>query len=226
MVQAGLLLLTRLSERQDVVVPRRRENRPRGITLEQLHSERVAVDRAPFPNLSRPFEHAGDVCFGPLVELFSPDVPNRARAHLEEFQGERTVRAGLDGAWEATSWLAERVMLGGHTGMPVRVGGAQLHPATVHWDGGWIRVRGDGPIDAVATKRHLDVTVSSPGPASVTIGVAGLDPTAVGAYRWELPGLRVDVSAGTPPAGAPVVVDEGVEIEYPPTTLGLDVSVG
>jgi hypothetical protein len=186
----------------------------------------VGRDAAPFPNLSQPFEHAGDVCFGPLVELFSPDVPNRARAHLEEFRGERTVRAGLDGAWEATSWLGERVMLGGHTGIPVRVGGAQLHPVTVHWDGGWIRVRGDGPIEAVATRRHLDVTVSPPGPASVTIGVAGLDPAAVGADRWELPGLRVDVSAGAPPAGAPAVVEEGVEIEYPPTTLGLDVSVG
>jgi hypothetical protein len=184
----------------------------------------VGRERAPFPDLSRPFEHAGDVCFGPLVELFAGGVPRDLRPQLRGFRRPRLVRAGLAGSWAATSWLDQRVMLGGHTGTPLRVGGDQLHPAAVHWDRGWIRVRGPSRIDAVASKGRLDITVSPPGPATVTIGVTGLDPAVVGTERWELPGLRVDVRAGAPPSSAPVTTAEGVVVEYPPTTLRLAVS--
>ena len=184
----------------------------------------VGREIAPFPDLAGEFDHAGDVCFGPLVDLFAVDVPDSARGHLERFRGERMVRAGPAGTWGATSWLGERVMLGGHTGAAVRVGGAQLHPATVHWDQGWVRVRGGGQIDAVATPRRLELTCGAPGPATVTIGVPGLDPAAVAAGRWELPGLQVDVTAGAAPIAAAHAVPEGVEVAYPPTNVRLDVA--
>ena len=186
----------------------------------------VGRERAPFPDITKEFEHAGDVCFGPLVDLFAVDVPAPARTHLEQFQGERSVRAGLRGTWESTSWLGEQVMVGGHTGAALRVGGAQIHPATIHWAQGSVRVRGSGLINAVATAHRLEVTVEPPGPATVTISVPGLDFAAVGAAAWDLPGLRVDVTSGAAPVEAAHAVDEGVELSYPPTKLRLDIVPG
>jgi hypothetical protein len=184
----------------------------------------VGEAHAPFPDLTQHFDHAGDVCFGPLVDLFANDVPSPVRRALISFGKERTVHAGVPDTWQATSWLGKDVMLGGWTGVPVRVGGQQIHPATVHWDGGWIRVLGDGRIDATAHKGRLDITIAPPGPARVTIGVPGLAPTAIAADHWVLPGLTVEVRSGAPPSGAPTSVEEGVELVYPATTLRLDVA--
>jgi len=186
----------------------------------------VGQDLAPFPELVQPIGHAGDVCFGPLVDLFSPDVPRAALRSLRAFRGERTVRAGLEGTWEATSWLASDVMLGGHTGAPVRVGGQQIHPATAHWANGWIRILGDSRIDAVASKGRLALTIADPGPATVTIGVPGLDPALVTPSDWQLPGLRVAVSGDSVPVGAPTGVDDGVELAHGPGSLTLEVVAG
>jgi len=186
----------------------------------------VGADRAPFPDISQPFEHAGDACFGPLAELLAADVPGSARRHLERFRKERVVRAGVEGRWESTSWLSEDVMLGGHTGETVRIGGAQVHPGTIHWADGWARVLGSGgaPINAVAEKRVLDITIEPPGPAVITIGAPGLDPAAVHDTEWELPGLRVAVTCDLSPSVAPHAVEDGVELEYPPTRLVLEVA--
>jgi hypothetical protein len=183
----------------------------------------IGRGRAPFPSLSGPVEHAGDVCFGPLVDLFAGAVPTDVHRTLDEFQGPRRVRVGVDGSWVSTSWLGQDVMVGGHTGPAVRVGGQQIHPATVHWQGGWIKVRGNGRIDAVARKQRLDVSIATPGPATVTIGVPGLDAAVIGDKGWELPGLDVKVAADKSPLGAPRVTAEGVELDYPPTELRLDV---
>jgi hypothetical protein len=184
----------------------------------------VGRDRAPFPDLGAPFEHPGDVCFGPLVELFPTDVPDKARPHFDEFQKERLVRVGVRGARESTSWLSKRVMLGGHSGPAVRVGGQQIHPATVHWESGWIRVR--GPLDAVARAGALEFNVRPEGPARVTIRAAGTDPATVGPTRWELPGLAVTVTSDAPPAVAPHATEEGVETEYPAGRVQLEVAAG
>jgi len=183
----------------------------------------VGQKRAPFPDITQPFDHAGDVCFGPLVDLFPVEVAGAVRRALDRFRGEHTVRVGLDGTWGATSWLGDTVMVGGHTGAPVRVGGQQLHPATIHWAQGWIRVLGTG-IDAVAAKRRLDLSVA--GGATVTIGVPGLDLAAIGPERWELPGLGVDVRSDAAASAPPTSVDEGVELTYPATTLRLDLDAG
>jgi hypothetical protein len=182
----------------------------------------VGRDRAPFPDLGAHFEHPGDVCFGPLVELFPIDVPDKARPHFDEFQKERLARAGVTGAWESTSWLGERVMLGGHTGPAVRVGGQQIHPATVHWTGGWIRAR--GPLDAVARAGVLGINVRPEGPARVTIHATGTDPAAVGPSRWDLPGLAVTVTSDAPPTVAPHATEEGVVTEYPAGRVRLEMA--
>jgi hypothetical protein len=188
----------------------------------------VGAERAPFPDLSQPFEHAGDACFGPLAELLAADVPDSARRHLERFRKERVVRAGVDGTWESTSWLSEDVMLGGHTGETVRIGGAQVHPATIHWAGGWVRILGEGGtrVNAVADAGVLDITIEPPGPAVVTVGVAGLDPAAVTDTAWTLPGLEVAVMCDQFPSVAPHPVEDGVGLEYPPARLVLEVATG
>ena len=53
----------------------------------------------------------------------------------------------------------------------------------------------------------------------MTIGVPGLTPTAIGADRWVLPGVTVDVHSDAPPTGAPMSVQEGLEPHLPATTL-------
>jgi len=182
----------------------------------------VGRDKAPFPDLAAHFAHPGDACFGPLVEIFRSDVPGSSRRHFEAFQKERTVAAGLPDTWSATSWLGEKVMIGGHTGQAVRVGGSQIHPATVHWNGGWIRVL--GPVDATARPGTLEITVRPDGAARVTVAAAGIDPSAVGPTRWDPPGLSLTVAGDAPLAIAPHATEEGVAAEYGPGRLRLEVA--
>jgi hypothetical protein len=57
----------------------------------------------------------------------------------------------------------------------------------------------------------------------ITIGVPGLDPVAVTDTAWALPGLEVAVTCDLFPSVAPHSVEDGVELEYPPTRLVLEV---
>ena len=86
-----------------------------------------------FPDLAAPFDHAADACFGPMVGLFDGALPDDVRARLLAFPGPHEVAVGVPGEWSATSWLTDDVMAGAHAGSPVRMGGHQLVPVTVHW---------------------------------------------------------------------------------------------
>jgi hypothetical protein len=113
-------------------------------------------------------------------------------------------------------------MVGGHTGRAVRVGGSQIHPATVHWSRGWIRVL--GPLDATASAGVLDIAVRPDSPARVTIAAVGADPAALGPTRWGLPGLSVTVTSDAPPTVAPHATEDGVGVEFGPGRLRLEVA--
>ena len=183
----------------------------------------VGAERAPFPDLATPFDHAADACFGPMVGLFDGAVPDDVRARLLAFPGPHEVGAGVPGEWSATSWLTEDVMAGAHAGSPVSMGGHQIVPVTVHWAGGWIRVRNrHGGVDAEAMPGRIEGTVHGPGPAVLTVGVLGLDPATLATERWWLPGLDVTLwTAGE--NGPPRVTANGVALGLPRGPFRLDV---
>ena len=183
----------------------------------------VGTAQAPFPSLAGPFDHAADACFGPMVGLFDGAVPAVVHERLAAFPGPHQARAGVRGKWTATSWLTEWGMAGGYAGAPVRVGGEQIVPGTVHWAGGWIRVRNPlGGIDAKAMPDCLDVDVHAPGPAVVTVGVPGVDPAVVAGKQWALPGVGITVNDSLP-VGLPRVTAEGVDLDFAPGHFRLDI---
>jgi hypothetical protein len=187
--------------------------------------EVVGTEQAPFPSLAEPFAHAADACFGPMVGLFDGAVPAAVQDRLLAFSGPHRVRAGTGGpkGWTATSWLAEWGMAGGWSGPPVGIGGQQIVPGTVHWAHGWIRVRNPlGGVDATAMPDCLDVEVNAPGPATVTVGIPGLDPSTMAGNPWILPGLKVQVNDSSP-LGPPRATLEGVEVGFGPGSFRLDV---
>lgn len=161
-------------------------------------------NRAPFPDISRPFDHSHDFCFGPMVELLGARIPEAAAPEFEEFSGERTVETVISSepSRTATAWLADGVMVGAESSAVDWRGWSQHVPATVHWraaDGtvAWLRVRHRGVVDARAEPGRLvvdcradapvELVSSGPlpfetplaGPVQVSIHVDERGPTAI-----------------------------------------------
>lgn len=175
--------------------------------------EALGRQAAPFPDVSRPFDHAHDLCIGPCVSLLQPAIPDDAVGALTAFPGPHEVSQVVSDelGFTATGWLGDDVMLGGAAGVPWRAEG-QFHPATLHWrapDGsvGWLKLLHAGPLDAVASEGRLDVVVHDHAkkgaqPVSVSASHQG---TFAG-DRWTFPGLALRVEglgAGGPTFEAP-----------------------
>ena len=129
------------------------------------------------PDLSQPFEHSHDLTMAPVVELLGGGPSS-----LEHETGLVSQRIADDRV--ASGWLGDEMMMGGEEGGRWRAEG-QYHPATVHWAGGWLRVR---------SPHSLDAMVFEPGVLEVT----GTD-------------LRIE-SSGTPFPGRIEETDEGLKI--------------
>jgi hypothetical protein len=119
------------------------------------------------PDLSSPFEHSHDLLMQPVVELLGggPD-------HLEFETG--LVSQRITDERVATGWIGVDAMLGGEEGGTWRAEG-QYHPATVHWDDGWLRVRSPNPLNAIVFEpgvlevegTELTIETSRPFPGAV-----------------------------------------------------------
>jgi hypothetical protein len=177
----------------------------------------VGQEAAPFPRLDAPFDHPGDACFGPLVDLFGPNAGDDVVAQLESFSGEHQVSVGVDGDWTATSWLGEAAMVGGWSGEPVRYGTDQLHAGTIHWADGWIRVMGD--VDGVAGPNRLDLTVGPSQEATMTVHGRGVTLAALDGTEWHLGEVTIRVEGPTfsvsVPTDDPGAVDEERDVDIP-----------
>ena len=92
------------------------------------------------PDLTAPFEHSHDLTMAPVVELLD------SRPTSVAFE-RGLVSQRINDDRVATGWLGDDVMMGGETGGRYRAQG-QYHPATVHWSGGWLRMRSPGPVSA------------------------------------------------------------------------------
>jgi hypothetical protein len=154
-------------------------------------------ERAPFPDLARPFAHAHDFLFAPALAVVGVQVPAEAQAHFMAFQGERQVERIISDAPRrvATAWIGNELIIGAEAGNPRR-GYVQLHPATLHWrvganEVGWLRLVHSEPVDCRAGKNRLDV--SGKGEIAFQICAPGLRAGDIAATRWQLPGLTLRV---------------------------------
>ena len=163
----------------------------------------TGYERAPFPRLDGPLEHAWDFAIAPLFALLGLQMPEEAQLHFLAFQGERQVERVIAAAPRrvATAWLGTHVMLGAEdSSSSFRVGDDQFHPATIHWLAGddtvgWIRTRSAAPVDARAERGHLSIasTRHAGGNLELIFQIAApeFDLAALQRDRWALPGLTL-----------------------------------
>jgi hypothetical protein len=167
--------------------------------------------RAPFPDLSQPFEHAWDFAIAPLVALLGAQIPPEALPYFLAFQGERQVERVIaaEPRRVATAWLGPHLMLGAQDSSSSHIMNEQFHPATAHWQFageplGWLRLRTSAPTDAWAGRGRLSIVCAQPASHDPTfvfqIAAEGVDLAALRHDHWALPGLsvRVETNAASP----------------------------
>lgn len=185
----------------------------------------TGYERAPVPDLGRPFGQGWDLGTGPTYALLGLRMPDDAKPHFLAFQGERLLQRPIvaEPRRVATAWVGAHVMIGGQdSSSSFRVGDAQFHPATIHWIAGegrlgWIRTRSAAPVDAWAERDQLTIISSMHQGgdlefvfqiAAPEVSIERLTPA-----RWELPGLIVRLETN---AEGPAISRNGelVELRY------------
>ncbi len=156
----------------------------------------VGREHAPFPDTTRPFEHALDVCFGPCAALAGTAIPGDALAHLQAFQGARRVEhtITLSPPRMASAWLGENLMLGAEFTGQGKMGYSQFHPLTIHWRTasgavGWAKLVHTIPADVRAGERCLSLT----GRGTMAFRIYSPGGAEIEPARWRLDGLLVTV---------------------------------
>jgi hypothetical protein len=172
----------------------------------------TGYERAPFPHLDEPIEHAWDFAVGPVFALLGLRMPDDARSHFLAFQGERQVERVIvaEPRRVATAWVGARAMLGAEDSRSsYRVGDDQFHPATIHWlldtdRVGWIRIRSKQPVDARAERNRLSIACTEHAGGDLEfvfqITAPEIDLAVLEHNRWQLPGLtvRIETNADGP----------------------------
>lgn len=101
------------------------------------------VDAPPLPTALTQAAHSHDLLSLPALRLAPSTVPDDARAHLDAFQGTRSVHDTIT-SWptrrESSAWLGDDLMIGAEDGDSNWSGWYQFVAGTVHWR------RGDGSI--------------------------------------------------------------------------------
>ena len=177
-----------------------------GLWINEAVNGAVPSADGPVPALGPRVAHSHDLTLAPVVHLLGtrPSYPD-----LEAFGAERLLERPVSSDPEriATAWLSPSVMVGAERGARRWSGWAHYHPATVHWrapDGHtrWIRLVHAGPVQATAGRGTLRATClphRSRGARPTTFLISAA--IALGADRWELPGLTVSVDTDATYAG-------------------------
>jgi hypothetical protein len=125
----------------------------------------LGQDAAPFPDVTRPFEHSHDFCFAPCYVAVDVSIPPDVLPHLQTFQGERQVQRVIanEPRRVATAWIGDHLLLGGEYTSLNEPASNQIHPATIHWTSshnriGWIRLVYTIPVNAHAEKDVLSIS--------------------------------------------------------------------
>lgn len=158
----------------------------------------VGREHAPFPDTTRPFEHAFDLCFGPCAALAGTAIPGDALVHFLAFQGARQVEhtITLSPLRVAMAWLGEDLMLGAEFTGQSKMGYSQFHPLTIHWRTasgavGWAKLVHTIPVDVRASERCLSLT----GRGEMVFRIYSPGGAEIEPAHWRLDGLLVTVEA-------------------------------
>ena len=173
----------------------------------------VPIEIAPMPDVSQPFEHAGDYFFVPLVALVDAIVPEDTMPHLMSFQGERLVERTIETGREFTAWLSPSLMLGGGRDGINNSRTDQYYPATAHWiapDGSvaWLRSCTEHLIQAEATSHELRLWDSESHEYDFIIRVPDANTNMIQGNTWQLPGMHINIE--TENAEVSAKVDNGI----------------
>lgn len=164
-----------------------------GLHLRLQMSEAVA----PFPPLSKEMGHRHDLAAAMIYPIVPTLVPELALRSFSQFAGERLVTRTLRDGRVVTSWLSERVMIGGQANpLAPRHLSPQYRPATIHWrlpdgDIGWIALVEARDVNATASANRLVVRASGGGVFQAYVGSAGVEVTR---GKWTLPGLELQIT--------------------------------
>jgi hypothetical protein len=155
---------------------------------------------APLPPITAATDHVADAWFAPHIAVLGTRIPADALKKMTTFEGEHLVNRKITDQRSATAWIGKHVIFGGEATSKTKDVGlaSQFHPATIQWrtpsgEIGWVQLNGAPMIDATADKHGI--TISAAGTIRIRIHATGADQTKVGANEWDLPGLKVAVTA-------------------------------
>jgi hypothetical protein len=158
------------------------------------------AQKAPLAPISLTTDHLADIWIVPHLAALGTRVPADAMKKMAAFEGEHLVDRKITDQRSATAWIGKKVVFGGEaTSKTKDVGsGSQFHPATIQWRTpsgkiGWVQLFEAPMIDATAD-RH-GISISAAGTIRIRIHAKDVDRSKITATEWELPGLKVVVTA-------------------------------
>lgn len=155
---------------------------------------------APLAPIGPATDHLADVWFASHLAVLGTKIPAAAMAKMTKFEGEHLVNRKITDQRTATAWIGNQVIFGGEaTSLTKDAGpGSQFHPATIQWrtpsgEIGFVQLYEAPMIDAVADPHGI--TISATGNIRIRIHAKGLDADKITPTEWDLPGLKVAVTA-------------------------------
>jgi hypothetical protein len=163
---------------------------------------RTALDAksAPLPPITGTTDHVADAWFAPHLAVLGTKIPADAFKKMTTFEGEHLVNRKITDERSATAWIGKHVIFGGEATSKTKDAGpgSQFHPATIQWrtpsgEIGWVQLYGAPMIDATADPHGI--TISATGTIRIRIHAKNLDQSKLTATAWDMPGLKVAVTA-------------------------------
>jgi hypothetical protein len=158
------------------------------------------AQKAPLAPIMPTTDHLADVWLAPQLAALGTRIPADAMKKIAAFEGEHLVDRKITDRRTATAWVGKNVIFGGEATSKTKDAGSgsQFHPATIQWRTpsgkiGWVQLYETPMIDATAD-RH-GITISATGTIRIHIHAKGADKNKITATLWDLPGLKVAVTA-------------------------------
>jgi hypothetical protein len=141
-----------------------------------------------------------DAWFAPHLAVLGTKIPADAFKKMTTFEGEHLVNRKITDERSATAWIGKHVIFGGEATSKTKDAGpgSQFHPATIQWrtpsgEIGWVQLYEAPMIDATADPHGI--TISAKGTIRIRIHARDLDQSKLTATAWDMPGLKVAVTA-------------------------------
>ena len=166
-------------------------------------------------------DHVADLWFAPFIAILGTDIPADAMQKFRTFAGPHFLTRTIDAQRTATASVGHDLMYGAEaTSLTKDTGHAtQFHPVTAQWRTpsgsiGWIRLTQSPMLNAVADSKGI--TIITHGDVDFLLDAHGsqssvqeIDPAAIQATAWVLPGLHVAVSTDGTAVSEPTQTEAG-----------------